>query len=70
MSKLCRLRRSARYEACSDEVRVERRGKSSPAGWEQSGAVNSIRSNTAEGTLVCPTVPGRWLEPVGNGRPR
>ena len=31
-------------------VRVERRGKSSPATWEHRGAVNSIRSNTVEET--------------------
>jgi len=71
-------RRRRLQEKCNRDIpprlnggaRVERRGKSSPAGWEQSGAVNSIRSNTAEGTLACPAVPGRWLEPVGNGRRR
>ncbi len=36
------------YEACDDAVRVERRGKSSPAAWRHVGAVNSIRSNAVE----------------------
>ncbi len=54
MTKLCRLRRSAGYVACADEVRVERRGKSSPAAWEHRGAVNSIRSNTVEETHGLP----------------
>lgn len=49
MSKLCRLRGSERYVVCDDEARVERRGKSSPDGWEQTVAVNSIRSNTVGG---------------------
>ena len=49
MSLICRLRRSKRYVACDDAVRVERRGKSSPDGWEQPVAVNSIRSNTVGG---------------------
>ena len=51
-------------------VRVERRGKSSPAGAEVSGAVNSIRSNTVEGNMTGPVSPGRWLERAGNGTPR
>ncbi len=54
MSELRRLRQSERYEACTDEVRVERRGKSSPIPWRHGDAVNSIRSNTAEGTLGWP----------------
>ena len=49
MNELSRLRGSERYAACDDEARVERRGKSSPDGWEQSVAVNSIRSNTVGG---------------------
>ena len=49
MNELSRLRGSERYAACDDAVRVERRGKSSPDGWEQSVAVNSIRSNTVGG---------------------
>ena len=53
-----------------DVVRVERRGKSSPNGWEQSIAVNSIRSNAVEGHVVGPTVPGRRLERIGNGASR
>jgi len=52
------------------EVRVERRGKSSPTGWRQSGAVNSIRSNTAEGTMLARQFPRRWLERIGNGASR
>ena len=48
MSELSRPRGSERYEACDDEVRVERRGKSSPAAWRHVGAVNSIRSNAVE----------------------
>ena len=71
MTKLSRLRGSAGYEACADAVvRVERRGKSSPAGWEQPGAVNSIRSNTVEGHMACPAVPWRWREGIGDGTPR
>ena len=58
------------YETCAGEVRVERRGKSSPDGWEQPIAVNSIRSNAVEGQQVGPTVPGRRLERVGNGASR
>ncbi len=70
MSELCRLRRSEGYGACTDEVRVERRGKSSPITRERRDAVNSIRSNTVGETLVGPTVSGRWLERIGNGAPR
>ena len=55
-------------------VRVEKWGKSPLAGWEQSGPVNSIRSNTVGGQAQCakvsPTVLGRWLEPSGNAGPR
>ena len=51
MSEACRLRRDEGYGACADAgVRVERRGKSSPVAWEHRDAVNSIRSNTVEGT--------------------
>ena len=48
MNELSCLHGSERYVAC-DDARVERRGKSSPDGWEQSVAVNSIRSNTVGG---------------------
>jgi len=51
-------------------VRMERRGKSSPDGWRQSAAVNSIRSNTVGKQQVCPTASGRWLERVGDGASR
>ena len=70
MSELCLLGRSEGYEACADEVRVERRGKSSPDGWRLPIDVNSIRSNTVEGHTAGPAVPGRWLERVGNGASR
>ena len=71
MRELCPLGRSEGYEACADdEVRVERRGKSSPAGWRLPIAVNSIRSNTVEGHAAGPAVPGRWLERAGNGASR
>jgi len=47
----------------TDLVRVERRGKSSPGAWEQSAAVNSIRSNTAgEQRLGTHGLPGRSQE--------
>ena len=54
MTELCRLRRSEGYGACDDEVRVERRGKSSPDGSRVSVAVNSIRSNTGMGATGWP----------------
>ena len=58
------------YGACTDEVRVERRGKSSPDGVEASVAVNSIRSNTGMGAYrLARLLPG-WLERAGNGTPR
>ena len=58
------------YRACVDEVRVERRGKSSPDGWELSVAVNSIRSNTGMGAhRLARPLPG-WLERAGNGTSR
>ena len=41
---------------CND-VRVERRGKSSPIAWRQVDAVNSIRSNTVEGHIGRPGRP-------------
>lgn len=57
-------------EACDDEVRVERCGKSAPDGWELSVAVNSIRSNTGMGAYrLARPLPG-WLERVGNSAPR
>ena len=58
MDELWRMRRSEGYGACVDEVRVERCGKSAPAGSEVSGAVNSIRSNTVEGNMTGPVSPG------------
>ena len=63
MSELCRLRRSEGYGACDDVVRVEKCGKSALDGWEQSIAVNSIRSNTGMGAgasrpKVGPAAPG------------
>ena len=67
MSELCRLRRGERYGACADEVRVERRGKSSPDGWKLPIAVNSIRSNTVEGHKGRP---GRPEEVAGARRRR
>ena len=58
MSELCRLWRSEGYGACIDEVRMERRGKSSPDGVEAPIAVNSIRSNAVEGHIGRPGRPG------------
>ncbi len=49
MSSFSCLHENERYAARDDEVRMERRGKSSPDGWEQPIAVNSIRSNAVEG---------------------
>ena len=50
---------------------MEKCGKSALAGWEQSGPVNSIRSNTVGGhDGSARPVPRRWLESAGNGRPR
>ncbi len=56
-------RRGEGYEACDDVVRVEKCGKSALDGWEQSIAVNSIRSNTgmgagASGPKAGPAAPG------------
>ena len=65
-----RVRRDERYGACADEVRVERRGKSSPIGWRQSDAVNSIRSNTVVTHMAGPAAFRRWLERTGNGTSR
>ena len=70
MAELWRLRRSEGHKAHADEVRVEKRGKSSLADWELLGPVNSIRSNTVEGNVTGPVSPGRWLERAGNGTPR
>ena len=58
MTETCRLRRGEGYEVCADEVRMERCGKSAPIGAEVSDAVNSIRSNTGMGAMVCPAAPG------------
>ena len=51
-------------------VRVERRGKSSPATWRLVGYVNPTWSNAVEGRNDCPSVPGRWLELYRNVWPR
>ena len=48
MSEFSCLHGNERYAACDYAVRVERRGKSSPAAWRHVGAVNSIRSNAVE----------------------
>ena len=70
MTVFCRLRQSKGYGACAGEVRVERCGKSAPVGWEQSDAVNSIRSNTGMGAYrLARPLPG-WLERTGNSTPR
>lgn len=52
------------------QVRMERRGKSSPAAWRLAGYVNPTWSNTAEGRNDCPSVPWRWLERCRNVWPR
>ena len=70
MSEFSCLHGNERYAACDDEVRMERRGKSSPDGVEAPIAVNSIRSNAVEGHMAGPAVPGRRLERVGNGASR
>ena len=52
-----------RYTAVFFTVRVERRGKSSPAQWRHCGPVNPIRSNTdMQRALcyVCSTESARW----------
>ena len=69
MSELPYWYESEGYGTCT-EVRVETCGKSARAGWRQCGDVNSIRSNTVEGHMAGPAVPGRWLERIGNGAPR
>ena len=58
MSLFSCLHENERYAARDDEVRMERRGKSSPDGWEQPIAVNSIRSNAVEGHTGRPGRPG------------
>ena len=66
-----RFRQESAYrQGVALAVRVEKCGKSALDGWEQSIAVNSIRSNTAEGHMACPAVPWRWLERIGNGASR
>ena len=70
-----RLRLDEGYGACTDEVRVERRGKSSPACGEQHCPANPIRSNTDRRGAKAPRLLGvilsdRWLERIGNGAPR
>lgn len=61
---------SAYRQGVALAVRVEKCGKSALDGWEQSIAVNSIRSNTVGEHMACPAVLRRWLEPRGNARPR
>ena len=56
-SEVCRLRQAEGCEACGDVVRVERCGKSAPDDWKLLIAVNSIRSNTVEGTYGRPGRP-------------
>ena len=56
-------------------VRMERRGKSSPAPWQHRANVNPIRSNTVCGqtlfsVCVCPTQSRRWLEVRGDAHSR
>ena len=71
MTETCRLRQGEGYEVCADEVRVERRGKSSPVTRERRDAVNSIRSNTvARKQQACPAASRRWLERTGNSASR
>ena len=66
-----RFRQESAYrQGVALAVRVEKCGKSALDGWEQSIAVNSIRSNAVEGHTVGPTVPGRRLERTGNGASR
>ena len=66
-----RFRQESAYrQGVALAVRVEKCGKSALNGWEQSIAVNSIRSNTVEGNVTGPVSPGRWLERAGNGTPR
>ena len=64
------MRRGEGSEACDDEVRMERCGKSAPDGRELSVAVNSIRSNTGMGAYRLARPLPRWLERVGNSVPR
>ena len=70
MIEPCRFRLGERYGACTDEVRVERRGKSSPITWRHRDAVNSIRSNTAMGAYRLARPLPRWLDRIGNGTAR
>ena len=58
-----------KYTAAIFAVRVERRGKSSPADGKPCSPVNPIRSNISYG-YTCPTCRERWREPCGNIRPR
>ena len=66
-----RFRQESAYrQGVALAVRVEKCGKSALDGWEQSIAVNSIRSNTAEEARLARLLPRRWLERTGNGAPR
>lgn len=66
-----RFRQESAYrQGVALAVRVEKCGKSALDGWEQSIAVNSIRSNAVEGHVAGPAVPGRRLERIGNGTSR
>ena len=59
-----------RDTAAPRAVRVKKCGKSALASWRHCGAVNSIRSNAVEEQQVGPTVPGRRLELISNGKPQ
>ena len=66
-----RFRQESAYrQGVALAVRVEKCGKSALDGWEQSIAVNSIRSNTVGKQQAGPAASGRWLERVGNGASR
>ena len=70
-----RFRQESAYrQGVALAVRVEKCGKSALDGWEQSIAVNSIRSNTGMGAgasapRLARPLPG-WLERTGNGTSR
>ena len=50
------------------QVRVERRGKSSPAAWRLADHVNPIRSKIdSEALTAVRRLPGNRLSPLGNG---
>ena len=66
-----RFRQESAYrQGVALAVRVEKCGKSALDGWEQSIAVNSIRSNTVVTQQAGPAAFRRWLERIGNDAPR